>query len=195
MTNNIKFKYDAVNGIFDYEGDHELLQSTLLALTDSVKPLHSSADKTSPLNAELVKSEKAVEIHKSENSPENPKSKPKKKATGKKPKFNADLNLLNLGSFYDGHILKNNTECIVAFLNFLSKEVSLTEITADEVFTCFDQLKTKLKTPGVKKALDNAKNLSHVIDYDRGFTNIRLTTKGSNLYHHDILKRDGEASK
>lgn len=187
MANIIKFKYDAVQGVFEYEGDHDLLKSTLLTLNDSVKPSRTPTKKVSASPVEVVGNQEVVETTEKVISPKKPKPK-KKKSTGK-PKFNADLDLLKLPDFYDSHNLKNNSECIVAFLVFLTKELKLEQVSINDVFTCFDHLKAKLKTPGVKKALDNAKHLGHVIDYDRGMDNIRLTTKGSNLYHHEILKR------
>ena len=190
MTKDIKVKYDFGLRLLEYEGPAELLDSVLERISKSSLAEIETSDAAKPLASHPKESAEGKAVKPTIK----PAGKPKKKTTGKKPKFNADLNLLKLDDFYDGHILKNNTECIVAFLKFLSEEVNPTEITVNEIFTCFDQLKTKLKTPGVKKALDNAKNLSHVIDYDRGYTNIKLTTKGSNLYHHDILKRDGEAS-
>ena len=187
VTDNIKFKYDAVQGVFEYEGSHELLESTLSTLKDSVSPSLTAPHLTSSPTIEHASSQKVEDLTKNEEPPKKPK--PKKKNTGGKPKFNADLDLLKLGDFYDNLVLKNNSEYIVAFLVFLTEDLKLEEVFSDDVFTCFDNLKAKLKTPGVKKALDNAKNLNHFIDYDRGYKNIRLTTKGSNFYHHDIIKR------
>jgi len=116
--------------------------------------------------------------------------KPKKAVGGYKPKYNPKLDLLGLKEFIQKLTLKNNSEYLVAFHQFLTDESNLTVIDGDDIYTCFSEMKAEVKMPGsFMNTLRNAQNRDHLISYDSGFTNLTMHAKGSNLYHHDIVKR------
>ncbi|MEO9969664.1 MAG: hypothetical protein ABJG15_07520 [Hyphomonadaceae bacterium] len=117
--------------------------------------------------------------------------KSKAKAGGYKPKYNAQLDLHGLKEFVGSLSLKNNTECVIAFYKFLTKRDAERVLNGDDIYTCFDELKSSLKIPGsFMNTLRNAQNKEHVIGYESNFTNITLTPKGENLFNHDIIKRE-----
>ena len=116
-----------------------------------------------------------------------------RKVGGYKPKYNSDLDLLGLKDFIQKLTLKNNSEYLVAFHQFLTDEANLTVIDGDDIFTCFSEMKAEVKMPGsFMNTLRNAQNRDHLISYDSNFTNLQMKPKGDNLYHHDIVKRKKE---
>lgn len=138
-----------------------------------------------------AQSSKKAGAKKSKKSPASDTAPKGKKSDGiYKPKYNKQLNLLGLSDFVGALQLNNNTEFVIAFCKFLKEKAELETVNGDDIFTCFSELKSKVKLPGsFMNTLRNAQNREHVIGYDRGFVNLHLTPKGENLFYHEISKR------
>ena len=152
-------------------------------LGNEIGPTHNSS---SSANVKRTRSPAKSKPH----HPEKTTSTKPKRAGGYKPKYNADLDLLGLKPFIQKLTLKNNSEYLIAFYQFLANEAKLAVINGDDIFTCFAEMKAEVKMPGsFMNTLQNAQNRDHIIFYEGGFTNLEMKAKGENMYHHDIVKR------
>ncbi|WP_411819540.1 hypothetical protein ABFZ85_12145 [Hyphococcus formosus] len=203
MSETIKIKYDLNLKVFEYEGPYDLFDAILKRLSESdVLSLSSDDSQVGEgrgANAEKTKlvkdTKKTAPSRESENrTPRKSTSSRNKGRSGVNPKYNSELDLLKLPAFLNELVLKNNTEYVVAFVVFLAEELKLKEISSDDIYTCFCELKTKVKMPkSIDVPLKDAKNKHHVITYEAGFNKITLPAKGSNFFHHDIKKRTRES--
>lgn len=190
MSDRIKVKVDFSSGLFEFEGAHRLLKPTLevFKANSNIKFDLATPEKKAKPRAPLKNKATNPEIKREARKPD--AKIPKKQVSGYKPKYNPDLDLLKLTKFLDDKVLKKNTEYVLAFVVFLKEELKIENISGNEIYTCFLELKGVLKIPeSFRDTLRNAQNRAHVIKYDKGFTNIVLTTKGTNVFFHDILKR------
>lgn len=144
------------------------------------------------VSAPKVSSSKKTAAKKVKKGPTSDSTSKDKKSEGVyKPKYNKQLNLLGLSDFVGALQLNNNTEFLIAFYKFLEEKTELETVNGDDIFTCFSEMKSKVKMPGsFMNTLRNAQNREHVITYDRGFVNLGLTPKGENLFNHEIVKRE-----
>ncbi|MCF6292820.1 MAG: hypothetical protein L3J04_05435 [Robiginitomaculum sp.] len=189
MTDHIKFKYDIQTGAIEYEGAHGFLEATLKSLAETLDSNNSTPIRSKTINRK-VKPKTNIGVTSAVNKSPSP-SKPRKRNNGYKPQYNTDLNLLKLEEHIGRSPLKSNTEYIVAFVVFLTEQLKLNGVSGDDIYTCFFKLKGKVKVPNnFVSMFKNAQNRNRMIKYNSGYTNITLTTEGTNLYHYEILKRD-----
>ncbi|MSP42968.1 MAG: hypothetical protein EXR08_06325 [Alphaproteobacteria bacterium] len=100
-------------------------------------------------DAKADKNESTTRGHKKSRRPRRaPKSedtvKPKSEYT---PSFNKNLDLAKLENFYDRCLPKNHSEKILIFSVFLRDELKIDPCTANDIYTCYNNLKLKDKRP------------------------------------------------
>ena len=178
MTERIKVKYDFEQKVFEYEGPIESMDTVLDRLLKSDVAMIANG---------------AVNKKPAKQKGSNTASASPKKSTGNEPKFNSELDLVNLENFYEKLVLKSVPEHVVAFLIFLTDELGMETVTANDVYSCFYHLRKIVKEPTFPKALENTRFVAKMIMYDKGYANPRLTKSGSNHFHHKIMKRDNKS--
>lgn len=111
-----------------------------------------------------------------------------------KPTFNSALDLSGLASYYRQYEPANHPEKILIFATYLRDVVKVQSITANDVFTCYQEMRSVTKTPeAFLQAFRDTQNKTHYIDYISP-TNIQITIAGNN-YFNMKLKRKGVAEE
>jgi hypothetical protein len=118
----------------------------------------------------------------------------KSKATEYKPSFNPQLNLNGLEEWYGRFEPANYSEKILLFAIFLRDHLNARPCNADDIFTCFQTLRSLTKTPeAFVQAFRDAQSRTHFIEY-LSPENIEVTIAGENHFNHKLKRKEG-ASK
>jgi hypothetical protein len=183
-----KLRIDLSSGILDVEGSEELVREIYLDFKDKINTLASSTAQSEPQNTQAATKKQKKPKPSNEKSTVAGKS---KKQAQSKPVFDSSLDLTKLEQFFDEKKPSNHSEKILVFAAFLRDELSLEPCTVDQVYTCYETLKSKTKIPeAFRQAFINAKNKTHFIDYDGKTGEISITFPGNNHLNHTMGKVD-----
>lgn len=106
-----------------------------------------------------------------------------------KPAFNPALDLSDLPAFYDQYEPAKHPEKILIFATYLRDMAKVQAITANDIFTCYQELRKVTETPkAFVQALRDAQNKTHFIDYISPI-DIQLTIAGNNYFNLKLKKK------
>ena len=189
MTEQIKFKYDILNGTIEFEGAHELLRPTLKSLAK----MFNGGGKTPVQNQNKGgKTKPQASTKPSKSGSVN--SGPKKKAVKQSYSFDKKLDLFpsNKTTFKDFALEKIPTthmeRCVLAAY-YLVQTLEI-DATANKIYTCFKAVSWPIPT-NLKNTLSQAASKKGWLDTEN-FNDIKLTSTAKNLVEHELPKKPKE---
>jgi hypothetical protein len=103
--------------------------------------------------------------------------------------FNSTLDLSGLAAYYGQYEPANHSEKILIFATFLRNVIKVQSITANDIFTCYQELKGVTKTPeAFLQAFRDTQNKTHFIDYISP-VDIQITIAGNNYFNLKMKKK------
>lgn len=188
-----KLHIDVSQGVLNVEGEEAFVKSVY----DDFKGRLADSVRRPPL--EVIDAslgvEKAVEV----GAPQQRKRKPsvrrssdstKSKIADYSPKFNPNLDLAKLEEFYSTFDLKNHREKILIFAVFLRDVLGKAPCEADEIFSCYQTVKTKTEIPeAFVQALRDAQNKGGYIEFVSP-QEIKITIAGENYFNQKIKRKE-----
>lgn len=186
-----KLHIDASQGILDVEGDEAFVKS----IYDDFKG-HLSESSKRP-NLKLIDAPPLAEL------PDETKSTRRKRASTRRqtesgktklgeysPKFNPNLDLGKLEEFYAKFDPRNHREKILIFAVFLREQLGRVPCEADDVFSCYQTLKTQTEIPeAFVQALRDAQNKGGYIEFASP-TEIKVTIAGENYFNQKMKRKE-----
>jgi hypothetical protein len=114
----------------------------------------------------------------------------KSKVAEYSPKFNPNLDLGKLDDFYDEFDFKNHREKILVFSVFMREELKTAPCSADDIFSCYQTLKTKTEIPeAFVQALRDAQNKDGFVEFVSP-QEIKITIAGQNFFNQKLKRKE-----
>ena len=188
-----KLHIDLSRGVIDVEGNESFVKSiyddfreeALKNFSPSTKP-----DQTTPPPSQAPAGGGAG--GKSKKAKANKTLGGKTKSSDYKPKFKSDMDLSGVSDFYDQYLPKNHSEKILIFAQFLEKELKITPLTADDIYSCYFTLQHKIDTPqAFAQTLRNARTLKGYLNFT-SIKDISVSIAGGNHFNRGLKKNSGD---
>lgn len=185
---NTKLAINLAEGTVEVEGSEDFVRFIYQDFKDSlskqviIRPARPPTLEHTPLEPRLIENENKESSKKSSaDKKASPTSEGKRsRSSVYKPKFNSKLNLAGLDEYFDELKPKSTSEAIVVFAAFLRDRLQMVTCSADDIYTCFFTLKSKLKIPtAFQQAFHDAKRRTHFINYD-SLDSISVSIAGDN---------------
>ena len=190
---NAKLHINLLQGVLEVEGDEKFVQSIYQDFKSHL-PKQSATR-----NAERRANEPAEIIdHESSSSHERRRRRGTRRTgdgeTAKiadyAPKLNSNLDLKDLRKFYGQFDPKNHSEKILIFAVFLRDSLKIVPCSADDVYTCYRELKDITKIPeAFVQAIRDAQNKAGAIDFVSQ-TEIKITIAGENYFTQKLKRKE-----
>lgn len=188
-----KLHLNIAQGVIEVEGDEVLVRQVY----EDFKSGLLGRGKPNSEDGIKVKNESGSERVKKRGR--SPRRTPKSGDAGKSkveyaPSFKKDLDLSKLERFYDQYDPKNHSEKILIFAVFLRDGLKIVPCTADDIFTCYTNLKSKTKIPqAFVQALRDADGRQKLINFVSP-NEINIPISGENHFQHKLQKAKAEAA-
>lgn len=186
-----KLNFDLSKGTLEVEGDEALVREIYKDFRDALAQRAGSAP------------ESGRDVSRADAEPTR-RRRIKRQATGdaviaaaKKPgvyspRLDTSLDLRELDRFYSQFAPSNNYERILIFADFLRTKLDKAPCTADSIYSCFQKLRSKIKTPtAFSQALIDCRGKQGYIDYSN-YDSISITVLGDNYLNHDMKRAEAE---
>lgn len=180
-----RVKIDITNGTLEVEGEEKFVERVYTDFKDKlVKDFGEFKGDTVEIVAKRKPGKKPGETPAK-----------KKKATKRKESYNivSDLDLYGKGGkkslkdFYSEKAPKTNMERNTVFVYYLQKELNLTGITVEHVYTCYKHVSTSVPRALVQSLLDTSSRNGWL--NTKSTNDISITTQGENLIEQELPRK------